>query len=298
MSNKTSHTKFQDLRNRAERLLERHGNSVDHEVQAVITDLLDECSNAVEQNALQGEDAISAPDAKPGHVPQNARRRGGGEERLWQSRERLRSLADQLTTMEEAQRRKIAVNLHDTVAQTLAIANMRLGYLLKSLQQDDQVEELEEIRELVQSSVNATLELIEEISPPILAEQDFETAISWVAQQFEERYQMEISVVTDAGDIVLKDRKKRFLFHALRELLTNITRHAGTNHATVSLSRDNDKICLHVSDDGVGFTPAGITDSNGLGLFHIEERSETLGGDFRLDSKPGAGTDVSVLVPI
>lgn len=271
---------------------------MDQDVKAVISDLLDECSNAVKQNTQQGKDPRSAPDAHPGQVPQDTRPRGAGEEHLWQSRERLRSLADQLTTMEEAQRRKIAVNLHDTVAQTLAIANMRLGYLLKSLRQPDQVEDLEEIRGLVQSSVNATRKLIEEISPPILAEQDFETAVSWMARQFEERYHMEISVATDTGGVELKDHKKRFLFHALRELLTNITRHAGTHHATVSLSLDYGNICLHVSDDGVGFTPAGIKDSNGLGLFHIEERSETLGGDFRLDSKPGAGTAVSVLVPI
>jgi signal transduction histidine kinase len=90
---------------------------------------------------------------------------------------------------------------------------------------------------------------------------------------------------------------RAFLFEAVNELLMNVVKHAGVDKAEVILSRSDDQIQLQVVDHGVGFDPAQVHNTS-FGLFSIRERVELLGGRVEVDSTPGRGTCVRLIVPL
>ena len=89
----------------------------------------------------------------------------------------------------------------------------------------------------------------------------------------------------------------------MRELLTNVAKHAQTKSASVSVKKDNSNIRICVEDKGVGFSPFNEHSSDaieigGFGLFHIKERLEQFGGQLELESQPKRGTQITLLVPL
>ena len=89
------------------------------------------------------------------------------------------------------------------------------------------------------------------------------------------------------------------LFQTVRELLFNVVKHAKAKTATMLITRNNGSMCLTISDDGVGFSPASLaTGSGGFGLFNVRERIKYMGGDVEVDSEPGRGCRISITLPL
>ncbi|MFP4373591.1 MAG: sensor histidine kinase [Spirochaetaceae bacterium] len=219
------------------------------------------------------------------------------EMRLRRNRERLRSLASQLEDVEERERRRIAANLHDLIGQTLVSASLKLGLLALSVPDDSQRAELDEIRHLNERMVEETRNIITELSPPVLEEQDMRTASTWLIDHFNENHGLDISLEDHLGEHKLLVPMRRFLFRTLRELLLNVVKHARTSAVTVRLEARRRHAGLTVTDAGIGFELSDLDGNPGFGLFSLRERVTALGGTVDIDSGRGEGTSISVVLP-
>lgn len=224
---------------------------------------------------------------------------------LAESRARLRALVAELTMTEERERRRLAVDLHDTLAQSLAVVNMYLWRVRELL--GDQAngasfkEVLGNLDTTVDDSIKYTRSLIAELSPPVLYDLGLPAAFRWLGEQMG-RHGLRVEVAGPADGFSLAQDDAVFLFQCARELLWNVVKHGFTDRATVAYGRDRDRVSLAVTDNGKGFD-AQTMRANGdgrshFGLFSIRERVALRGGAVEIDSTPGAGTWVSIVLPM
>ena len=224
------------------------------------------------------------------------------EKKLVEYQNRLKSLASQLTLTEEKDRRRFANYLHDQVGQALFISKLKLGTIKENASSTDMAESLEEIINIIEQTIKETRSLTFELSPPILYQLGLEAALEWLVEQMQERYGMTIYFEDDKRSKPLDESVLILLFRAVRELLTNVTKHAKAQNAKVITRRDGENIKIFVEDDGVGFTVSKNGSSNhkndGFGLFSIEERLDSLGGHFEIESETGRGACITILAPL
>jgi PAS domain S-box-containing protein len=223
------------------------------------------------------------------------------EKKLRDSNEQLRALTSQLVMAEESARRRIAVDLHDHVSQSLAVAKLRLETLREKASEYGLQEPVKEIRELINESIQQTRSLITELSPSVLYELGFTAAVEWLTEQIKTKYGVNIELKNDLQIRRIDQDIQILLFQGVRELLLNIVKHAKANHASVSIREIGDHIRIRVMDDGVGFDKArlgnGMDSEGGFGLFSMRERLDHFGGRLDIHTRPGKGTSVTVEAP-
>ncbi len=226
------------------------------------------------------------------------------EENLVQQQKNLRSLASQLTLAEERERRRIAVNLHDQIGQTLSLGNIKLEEAAQSLPAGSESlqRELLHIGDLMKQAISDTKSLIFKISSPILYELGFEAAVEWLVENIPKQHGIEASFISDDRPKPLGDDIKVLLFQAVSELMVNAVKHSRARNLKVCLRRDDGHLQVRVDDDGQGFEMERLKPSlgkyQGFGLFSIRERLEPFGGTLEVKSTPQRGTRVIVSVPI
>jgi len=222
--------------------------------------------------------------------------------RLHQYQEQLRSLASELTLAEERERRRIGEDLHDGIAQTLAISKIKLAELQEMANSTEFIQPLDKIQTMIDQAVKHTRSLIFEISSPILYELGFEAAVEWLTEHFSEQHGIPFNFEDDKKDKSLDDHIRIFLFKALQELLINIVKHAKATTARICIRRKGENIEVLVEDDGRGFnvskTEYRAGKTGGFGLFNIRERLDYHGGTFEIQSEPGRGTKVILQAPL
>ena len=212
---------------------------------------------------------------------------------------RLRNLAAQLLSTEEAERRRLAVLLHDGIGQVLAVAQIKLESLPG--QGGDNSGALADIRELVAQAISQTRVLTTDLSPPILYEAGLTAALEWLAAQTRRRHDLAINVRIDEGTGAVDEQTRALVFAAVRELIMNVVKHAHASRASISLSRTQNVLRISVGDNGIGLGPTKLDAramGGGFGLFNIKERLGHLGGTLWLESEPGKGTMALLEVPL
>jgi PAS domain S-box-containing protein len=226
--------------------------------------------------------------------------RKASEEKIRVYEGQLRSLASELTLLEERERRRIASDLHDHIGQNLALSKIKLGELRSSVS-SPLVRPLDEIHGLIEQTIQYTRSLTFELSPPILYELGFEAAAEWLAEQIQEKHGISVDFEDDFEPKPLGKQMHVLLFKAVSELLMNVIKHAQAHKVKVAIQREGSNIRITVEDDGVGFD---ILEANqlggvkGFGLFSIRERLRHFGGSLQIQSGPRRGTLVTLLAPI
>jgi len=224
------------------------------------------------------------------------------EKKLLEQQDKLRSLSSKLLLTEERERRRIAIELHDRIGQTLAITKIKLGELRETTSSNSAAKALDEIREFVSQTIRDTRSLTFELSPPVLHELGLEAALAWLANQTREKHGLQIELKDDGKSKPLDDSCRVIAFQATRELLFNIVKHAQARSAKVSVRRDNDSIRIEIEDDGIGFDISEIdsieSSSRGFGLFSLRERLSPLGGRIEIQSGTGNGTRAIIVLPM
>jgi PAS domain S-box-containing protein len=223
------------------------------------------------------------------------------EDELLIYQEKLAALAMELTLTEERERRNIVDDLHDHVVQRLAMAKMKLGSLGRSA--DGHLsEELNVIGALVEQIVMDTRTLMFNISPPVLYELGFMEAVEWHAEQIQQRNGIPIEIDGKMQGVKLDLNISVILFKAVRELLTNVAKHARAGKAKVSVRVEGDRFHVSVEDDGVGYDFSGFSACNAeiprFGIFNMLERIKYIGGTVEIESAPGQGTRFGITVPL
>lgn len=227
------------------------------------------------------------------------------EEKVHQYQEKLRSLAVEMTKVEEIERRQIATEIHDYIGQSLAVAKMKLFEVKSELDQSMDTSSdarVTQAVDLINTAIKYTRSLTFELSPPILYELGFKAAVEWLCDKMAEEHALGIMVedATASGES-LGTELRVFAFKAIRELIFNVVKHANATQVRVSMKRVDDLIEISVTDDGQGFnletTELNLDKEMGFGLFSIKERLMQFDGKFSIESNEGKGTCVTIGIP-
>ena len=225
------------------------------------------------------------------------------EQQLTEYRERLNALASQLTIAEERERRRIAADLHDQVGQLLSFARLRLVSAQKAATDAKQVAMLDDVSVSLLQAIQDTKNLVFDLSSPLLYEIGLEAAIAeWLENQVGKTHSLKTEFIEEGQPINLEDNIKTMLFRSVRELLTNVIRHAEATQVTVRVKSSASSIIIIIEDNGVGFevnkalSPTDRGDT--FGLFSISERMKDLGGSLKITSEPGQGCQASLIAPV
>jgi two-component system sensor histidine kinase DegS len=201
------------------------------------------------------------------------------------------------------ERERLSRELHDGVAQLVADLLLRLDTikeLVKAGRQQEAEAELEQLHGVAD-------EIYEDIGESItglrtnVTERGLIRALQDYLDQFEERYQIPVSLQTDDVADQLSSLTAMQVFRLIQEALTNVRKHSRAREATVALSSNGpDQLRVVIVDDGHGFTPGSQKNGNArpLGLTTMQERVEALGGTFDVNSQLGSGTQVTATIPI
>lgn len=213
---------------------------------------------------------------------------------------RLRALATDLTVAEQTERRRLAIELHDYLAQLLVVSRMKVAQLLTQDHDPEVWKTLQGVDQLLHQSLDYTRSLVSELTPQALYESGLNAAIRWLADQMRRQKVLNVEIAIDAPDLPLPEADAVLLFHSIRELLFNVLKHGKINRASVSMQYTKNVMSITVSDEGCGFDVSRLSDdhSDRFGLLSIRERMTALGGRFDLQSVPGKGTVASLHLPV
>jgi PAS domain S-box-containing protein len=235
-------------------------------------------------------------------------RRTAAEQGLRQRSEQLRALADELTQVEQRERQRLAMILHDHVQQL--IVGVRLRVSAFHLQMDAPMQDnLVRINQLLDECLRTCRTLTAELTPPILTEAGLAGGLTWLVQRMAERHGLAVRLVKVATIPPLPADVNSLLFESIRELLFNVVKYAGVAAARLEAKLTAGQLLLSVVDKGGGFDPAQVKiggaesgaesgAAGGLGLFRIRERLGSIGGQMDIESSPGKGTRVTLTVPL
>lgn len=214
----------------------------------------------------------------------------------------LRRLASELTLAEETERRRVAQVLHDNLQQLLVAARLRVGSLGKRVGQGDLKSEVDRIMELIGQSVDASRLVTMELSPPVLHEAGLSAGLLWLSRWMKDNHGLEVEIGANEQIGTLPKELHLLIFRAVRELLFNVVKHAGVNRAKITTTgRGEGTITFSVEDKGRGCDAEAFAFESApgsFGLSSIRQRLSLFDGRMDIDSAPGRGTVVTLVVPI
>lgn len=219
--------------------------------------------------------------------------------------ERLRRLSRELIKAREAERQRIARELHDKTAQDLSLLKIGIEELLGRPGQPPGPGE-SHVRRLVDMAAGIISEvrgLSYALMPPELEQLGLATAASRLCFRFGDEQGLDVDFSCEGLDALGMDFEAQInLYRIVQEALTNIRRHAGATRVRVLLVATHPSLILRVEDDGTGFDPSARPTEDGeharMGLLSMRERARLLGGTFGLRSRPGGGTRIKVEIPV
>jgi signal transduction histidine kinase len=222
---------------------------------------------------------------------------------LTERENQLRRLVGKLITAQEEERRRVAHDVHDGLAQTAAAAHQHLQAFARHNPPGSPrgQEELDETLQLVREVVGEARGVIHDLRPTVLDDFGLAAAIRLQVQMLRSEG-LEVGLQEALGDERLPPEVETTLFRVAQEALTNVRKHARAAAVHVVLDRSGRAVRLMVRDEGRGFRPDEATRSNGpgerVGLSGMRERLSLLGGRFELQSEPGSGTTVTAEVEV
>ncbi len=219
---------------------------------------------------------------------------------LVQSQALLRQLASELTIAEQRERRKLAADLHDYLAQLLVAVRLKVSQSRSRLSQSDADHWLAEAEEVLQKALDYTRSLVAQLAPMTLQEFGLPAALKWLGNQMAHQYQLNVSVDCDPLTVPMPEDQAVLLYQSVRELLINVAKHARVDKAAVRMRLEDGRLQVTVTDEGIG-SSAEIMNNGAaakFGLFSIKERMTALGGWFAVDSAPGKGTMATLTLPL
>ena len=214
------------------------------------------------------------------------------------SRGQLRELSAHLESVREEEKARIAREVHDELGQMLTVLKLETSMCELAYAELDPGlrERLNSMKKLIAQLFQLVRDVATALRPPIL-DAGISSAIEWQAHRFEARTHIPCLVRVPEHLPPLSAAKEVGLFRILQEALTNVMRHAKAQTVELTLSVEEQELCLSISDDGQGFVPAAGR-STSFGLVGMRERVLMLGGTLSLHSEPGEGTTLSVRVPL
>jgi len=217
--------------------------------------------------------------------------------------ENLRFYLQQVTRAQEEERKRISHELHDEAIQGLVVLSRQLDALASSgegLSEDNSLL-LEELRQQTSNIMQGVRRLSQDLRPAALDRLGLLPALEWLASDVAEYSGIAIKVNVLGTKRHLHEEVQLVLFRIAQEALRNVWRHSQATEAEITLEFDERKTRIIVSDNGKGFnlpkTMGDLARDGKLGLAGMQERAQLLDGTLTVQSEPGRGTTVTVVIP-
>lgn len=218
---------------------------------------------------------------------------------LVRERRRMHELAAQVIDAQDAERSRIARELHDSTAQTLTGVTLQLSAAAREYEGVADVERLELARELAQNALEEVRQLARSVYPRVLDDLGLPAALDWLSRQANEESGVTASLSIEVDGVAFPPTIASTLYRVAQEALRNVQRHSGASEVQLSLYLDGEAAVLEVTDDGKGFDLGDAERRRpGMGLFAMRERIGLVGGEATIESAPGMGTMVRARVPL
>ncbi|HSJ81078.1 MAG TPA: PAS domain S-box protein [Thiobacillus sp.] len=224
---------------------------------------------------------------------------------LRESHEELHRLSGLLVTIQEDERRRIALDLHDGLGQSLSLIKLSIENAAGLLAAGEASEASESLQQLIPRVREALVEVRRvstELRPSILDDLGILPTLSWFFRELEAACShLVVEKAFNVAEHEVPAPLQITLYRIVQEATNNIVKHAGADRVRVSLDRIDQVLHLLIEDNGCGFDPASIRcvegEARGLGLLSMKERASFSGGVYRIVSAPGQGTRIEVSWP-
>jgi len=219
-------------------------------------------------------------------------------EEVLRTRRELQHLSAELISAQEAERKRIARELHDQVGQTIWAMMLGLSSLRSALEKNDPAE-AERHLESVHRMAENTAALVRNISlllrPSMLDDLGLIPALHWLVREVSRTSSLQVELAAPETELVLPEDHKTCIYRVVQETLRNVARHAAASRVKITIEQEKNSIRTTMQDDGRGFKPEM---EKGVGILGMEERVARLGGKLAIDSRPGRGTTVVCELPL
>jgi two-component system NarL family sensor kinase len=220
-------------------------------------------------------------------------------EQMFEGERRFRTLAKAVWKVQEEERRRLARELHDGIGQTLtALVNL----LKRPPESREASSDAEDPLYIAEVALRDVRELSRLLRPPVLDDLGLKAALSWLARTMRQSGGLSVTVDWQGPEERLDPELETLVFRIAQEALNNALKHSGAREARLAVNRQAERLELEVADSGVGFdaaralSPAG--GAAGIGLRGMRDRVEMWGGQLVIDSAPGRGSRLRIVVPL
>ncbi len=222
------------------------------------------------------------------------------EAKLLTSTRQLKALSQRVLEAQELERRRVALELHDELGQSLTAIKINLQLSERFKDQSPSDLNQENIR-IVEEALQQVRHLATALRPSMLDDLGLAPALKWIAEQTAQRCGFAVTFHHERVQSRLAGEIETACFRIVQEALTNVARHANARQVDIKLSRDDDDLLLLVQDDGNGFDLAAMREravaGGSLGVLGMQERATLLGGQLDIDSSPGRGSTLQLRCP-
>jgi len=221
------------------------------------------------------------------------------EEALERSYREFRELSTAMHEVREAERLRIARELHDELAQWLTAIKMDVSWLSSRLPRDEAqlLARVEKMKGVVDTAVAAVRRIAADLRPVMLDDLGLVPAIESLLHDLSQRTGIVISLDGAAAELDFREPLPTALYRIAQEALTNVARHAGATEVSVTMHVRDGRLVLAVRDNGRGFDP-GTVRAKSYGILGIRERAHTLGGTARFERIAKGGMLVEIVIPV
>ena len=216
----------------------------------------------------------------------------------------LRAEKQRRVQADEDARKALARDLHDGPTQSIAAIAMRINYLRTLIERDpDQaMVELDKIEQLARETSQEVRGMLFTLRPLVLETEGLAAALETVINRIHEADDVQVRMVGDEQTEILNERAQSVVFSVIEEALGNARKYAQADHIDLRFWREGELFIVQVQDDGVGFDVDAVSSSysqrGSLGLVNMRERAERINGSLRIESTPGTGTTVTMVIPL
>lgn len=227
-------------------------------------------------------------------------RRKIAEDALERSYRELRELSATMNEVREAERLRIARELHDELAQWLTAIKMDVSWLSSRLPREHAhlVDKTEKMKAVVDTTVAAVRRIAADLRPVMLDDLGLVAALEHLLHDLSQRTGIIVSLEADAGELDLGEPLATSLYRMAQEALTNVARHAEATQVQLALWVEDGRLVLTVRDNGKGIDAAALGRRKSYGVLGIRERAHTLGGSARVERLATGGTLVEIVIPV
>jgi signal transduction histidine kinase len=218
---------------------------------------------------------------------------------ITKAREQLKRLSDSIIAGQEKERAAVSRELHDELGQVLTALCLDAAWLKDRLKDRDAEASLRAraMCGLIDTAIGEVRGIATRLRPGVLDTLGLVDALDWFVGDFERR--TKLACVFRQGAVPkVDDRVATSMYRIAQEALTNVVRHSAASRVDVALRAEEGVLSLTVEDDGRGFAPEELVESQGLGVVGMRERAELIGGRLDVSSSPGKGTLVRLDIPL